>query len=944
MSSELPASKQENQEKLILLPEYDSNNPNFHEKIICDFILKETLGKGTFGVVKLAINTQTGEKVAIKILSESKLPKEEKINFYREIEILKNLKHPNIIRLYSSINKEKQLYLITEYIKGIELFQYISLKKKIEESEACLYFQQIICGLEYLHKMGIVHRDIKPENILIDHYLKEIKIIDFGLSNKYTNNSDLLSTLCGSPLYAAPEVLMGNGYKPTPVDIWSAGIVLYFMLSGKLPFQGDSNEELYQKIIDAKIKNIEGVSKEANNLIKKLLNPNPRKRLTIEKIKIHPWFNLFNNNNFDIYSNYGILTNKYVIPIDVEILEEIKNKFSISTYEILNSILGNKINDISTLYYLIVSKKNKEGKSNISDFKSEIFMNYLRDEKNLLKKYGNNINKVIKMRRKKIEGEKNIKLENYKNKRGLSLEKFNSDEKKKFFRSLSPPIKNYKNDILYNSNNNTFQQSPNSIRPFDSSEFFNSTSNYKIKVINTEAGNIKNKGEQNFKKLLKANIGKKINFIKKNPKQYSNFSQRTKIGKHISNNDYNKSKLDHLNSKNEIKNSYITNLTYNNLSSERQSFKEWNYNKLFQNQKIIENRLGNSKKKKDSQNKDNKYEKINFGLNDIKIKKINSERKTKDNSLKIEIISSLHPIKEKKDKFQREKQVKISDFKIGIYNDEVKSKIIKEKGHLSSNSSSKKLSEKNEDKRILIQKKNTEPLYKKEKKLKNNIMNKANNSNSNNNIYCIISNDKNYANNKNIFDIENYLKTVKNINEGLFNKKEMNRYFSQDLFDLSNKRINNSKPKKGKIYKNKKLNFSNDKRYGEILPSNSNLYLNNVKSFLNDNNKNIISISNFKNNNNYLNDNGFVEPFDLNSIFLKKKGIIKKEFLEKLEKKNIKYKKISNYGFVIEMKNNISFESVIKMSKNSENKICILKIKKIKGNNSLIFDCLKKIN
>ena len=944
MSSELPASKQENQEKLILLPEYDSNNPNFHEKIICDFILKETLGKGTFGVVKLAINTQTGEKVAIKILSESKLPKEEKINFYREIEILKNLKHPNIIRLYSSINKEKQLYLITEYIKGIELFQYISLKKKIEESEACLYFQQIICGLEYLHKMGIVHRDIKPENILIDHYLKEIKIIDFGLSNKYTNNSDLLSTLCGSPLYAAPEVLLGNGYKPTPVDIWSAGIVLYFMLSGKLPFQGDSNEELYQKIIDAKIKNIEGVSKEANNLIKKLLNPNPRKRLTIEKIKIHPWFNLFNNNNFDIYSNYGILTNKYVIPIDVEILEEIKNKFSISTYEILNSILGNKINDISTLYYLIVSKKNKEGKSNISDFKSEIFMNYLRDEKNLLKKYGYNINKVIKMRRKKIEGDKNIKLENYKNKRGLSLEKFNSDEKKKFFRSLSPPIKNYKNDILYNSNNNTFQQSPNSIRPFDSSEFFNSTSNYKIKVINTEAGNIKNKGEQNFKKLLKANIGKKINFIKKNPKQYSNFSQRTKIGKHISNNDYNKSKLDHLNSKNEIKNSYITNLTYNNLSSERQSFKEWNYNKLFQNQKIIENRLGNNKKKKDSQNKDNKYEKINFVLNDIKIKKINSERKTKDNSLKIEIISSLHPIKEKKDKFQREKQVKISDFKIGIYNDEVKSKIIKEKGHLSSNSSSKKLSEKNEDKRILIQKKNTEPLYKKEKKLKNNIMNKANNSNSNNNIYCIISNDKNDANNKNIFDIENYLKTVKNINEGLFNKKEMNRYFSQDLFDLSNKRINNSKPKKGKIYKNKKLNFSNDKRYGEILPSNSNLYLNNVKSFLNDNNKNIISISNFKNNNNYLNDNGFVEPFDLNSIFLKKKGIIKKEFLEKLEKKNIKYKKISNYGFVVEMKNNISFESVIKMSKNSENKICILNIKKIKGNNSLIFDCLKKIN
>lgn len=266
------------EEKLILLPEYSSDNPNNHENIICDFIIKETLGKGSFGVVKSAINTQTGEKVAIKILNETKIPYEEKINSLREIEIMKNLKHPNIIRFYGYINKDKQLYLITEYIKGIELFQYISLKKKIEESEACIYFQQIISGIEYLHKMDIVHRDLKPENILIDRYLKEVKIIDFGLSNKYTDKSALLSTLCGSPLYAAPEVLLEKGYKPGPVDIWSAGVILYFMISGKLPFNGDSDEELYKKIIDAKVKNIQGASKEVNDLIKKILNPNPRKR------------------------------------------------------------------------------------------------------------------------------------------------------------------------------------------------------------------------------------------------------------------------------------------------------------------------------------------------------------------------------------------------------------------------------------------------------------------------------------------------------------------------------------------------------------------------------------------------------------------------------------------------------------------------------------------
>ena len=364
------------------------------------------MGKGAFGVVKLAINSQTGEKVAIKIINETKIAKEQKLNFLREIEILKNIKHPNIIRLYSHISKQKQLYLITEYIKGIELFQYISLKKKIEESEACIYFQQILCGLEYLHKMGISHRDIKCENILVDHHLKEIKIIDFGLSNKYSDKSELLSTLCGSPLYAAPEVLTGKGYKPRPVDIWSAGIVLYFMLSGRLPFQADTDEELYKKIIDAKITNIKGISKEGNDLVKQILNPNPRKRISIFKIKSHPWFNLFNNNNFVNINYYGLSVNKYVIPIDEEIVEEIKNQFNLSDVEIRASILENKLNDITTLYYLIVIKKEKEGKKSISDFKNEDFKKYIKDENNSLKKYGNDINKVIKMRKNGVEAER----------------------------------------------------------------------------------------------------------------------------------------------------------------------------------------------------------------------------------------------------------------------------------------------------------------------------------------------------------------------------------------------------------------------------------------------------------------------------------------------------------------------------------------------------------
>ena len=515
------------QEKLSLLPEYSSKNPDTHEKIICDFIIKETLGKGAFGLVKLAINSQTGEKVAIKIINESKIAKEQQLHFQREIDILKNIKHPNIIRLLSYISKERQLYLITEYIKGIELYQYISLKKKVEESEACFYFQQIICGLEYLHKMGISHRDIKAENILVDHYLKEIKIIDFGLSNKYSDNSELLSTLCGSPLYAAPEVLIGKGYKPRPVDIWSAGILLYFMLSGKLPFHADSDEELYKKIIDAKISDIKGISKEGNDLIKQILNPNPRKRLSIAKIKKHPWFNLFNNNNFVNINYYGLFINKYVIPVDEEIVEEIKNKFNISDIEIRRDILENKLNDTTTLYYLFVFKKNKEGIKSISDFKNEIFRNYLKDENNLLKNYGNGIKKVVRMRKKGIEYENEMKLKRVDSKGNKEipvLVKVNSEEKNEFFKVLSPNMKNSKIHKYYTKNNSRIQSSKkkNSVEKSEISK-----SNYKNINNDTEIENRKNHSIGKYKRLLIKENTDNSNFDKKNNKKI-NSNQKKK--------------------------------------------------------------------------------------------------------------------------------------------------------------------------------------------------------------------------------------------------------------------------------------------------------------------------------------------------------------------------------------------------------------------------------
>jgi len=143
--------------------------------------------------------------------------------------------HNNLIQLYSIIETKTTIYLIMEYANGGELFDYIDQRKKLTEQEACKFFRQIISGIEYLHKLGISHRDLKPENLLLDHN-KDIKIVDFGLSIIF-NKSELLSTPCGSPCYAAPEMIQGLKYRGSNVDIWSCGIILYTMIVGYLPFE-----------------------------------------------------------------------------------------------------------------------------------------------------------------------------------------------------------------------------------------------------------------------------------------------------------------------------------------------------------------------------------------------------------------------------------------------------------------------------------------------------------------------------------------------------------------------------------------------------------------------------------------------------------------------------------------------------------------------------------
>jgi 5'-AMP-activated protein kinase catalytic alpha subunit len=175
-----------------------------------------------------------------------------------------------------------------DYASGGELFDYIVQNNRVKEPEACSFFHQIIAGVEYLHKLNIVHRDLKPENLLLTHD-KKIKIVDFGLSNTY-KNGETLKTACGSPCYAAPEMIAGKRYLGSQVDVWSTGVILYAMINGFLPFEDPNTSNLYKKILKGEFKISKSLSSDAQDLLPRILNIDPDKRYQISEIRKHPWY------------------------------------------------------------------------------------------------------------------------------------------------------------------------------------------------------------------------------------------------------------------------------------------------------------------------------------------------------------------------------------------------------------------------------------------------------------------------------------------------------------------------------------------------------------------------------------------------------------------------------------------------------------------------------
>lgn len=224
---------------------------------LAHYNIGRTIGKGTFGKVKLGIHNLTGEKVAVKILEKDKIKDASDVErVSREIKILKLMRHPNIICLYEIIETPKQLFLIMEYACGGELFDYIVARSKLKEVQACIFFQQLLSGIEYLQRVGVVHRDLKPENLLLDEN-NNIKIVDFGLSNMY-KSEETLKTACGSPCYAAPEMIAGKRYYGSKVDLWSCGVILFAMICGYLPLKTLIHQVFIKKSSEAIINVVRG--------------------------------------------------------------------------------------------------------------------------------------------------------------------------------------------------------------------------------------------------------------------------------------------------------------------------------------------------------------------------------------------------------------------------------------------------------------------------------------------------------------------------------------------------------------------------------------------------------------------------------------------------------------------------------------------------------------
>ncbi|XP_012723587.2 MAP/microtubule affinity-regulating kinase 4 isoform X5 [Fundulus heteroclitus] len=318
---------------------------------IGNYRLLKTIGKGNFAKVKLGRHILTGREVAIKIIDKTQLNPTSLQKLFREVRIMKGLNHPNIVKLFEVLETDRTLYLVMEYASGGEVFDYLVSHGRMKEVEARAKFRQIVSAVHYCHTKNIVHRDLKAENLLLDADAN-IKIADFGFSNEFTLGNKL-DTFCGSPPYAAPELFQGKKYDGPEVDVWSLGVILYTLVSGSLPFDGQNLKELRERVLRGKYRVPFYMSTDCEGILRRFLVLNPTKRCTLEQVMKDKWINA--GYEGDELKPHIEPVEDYSDPARIEVMVGM----GFTPEEIKDSLLNQKYNEV-TATYLLLGRKGDE--------------------------------------------------------------------------------------------------------------------------------------------------------------------------------------------------------------------------------------------------------------------------------------------------------------------------------------------------------------------------------------------------------------------------------------------------------------------------------------------------------------------------------------------------------------------------------------------------------
>ncbi|XP_046507610.1 serine/threonine-protein kinase SIK1 [Equus quagga] len=316
--------------------------------------IERTLGKGNFAVVKLARHRVTKTQVAIKIIDKTRLDSSNLEKIYREVQIMKLLNHPHIIKLYQVMETKDMLYIVTEFAKNGEMFDYLTSNGHLSENEARKKFWQILSAVEYCHSHHIVHRDLKTENLLLDGNM-DIKLADFGFGNFY-KSGEPLSTWCGSPPYAAPEVFEGKEYEGPQLDVWSLGVVLYVLVCGSLPFDGPNLPALRQRVLEGRFRIPFFMSQDCETLIRRMLVVDPAKRITVAQIRQHRWMQADPSLLRQACPAFSALSyNSNLGDYDEQVLG-IMQTLGVDRQRTVESLQNSSYNHFAAIYYLLLER------------------------------------------------------------------------------------------------------------------------------------------------------------------------------------------------------------------------------------------------------------------------------------------------------------------------------------------------------------------------------------------------------------------------------------------------------------------------------------------------------------------------------------------------------------------------------------------------------------